>query len=163
MEITHYVALHSQSLQLWDSYFIGVTHAPAMYLTLGRSVETVAFALEHLCMEASHPNSRAFTCHVNEKKSILTMDGIAGIAMQIDSRHSAEKIIWLALYRLSASLHDVEHLLRRLSVTKDKQPQWWLNFAQKTRFGHQESFTNLIQRLDFHVWALRMTLKTCNR
>lgn len=58
MEIAHYTALHTQCLQLWDAYFIGVAHAPVMYLTLGRSVETVAFALEHLCMESSHPSSR---------------------------------------------------------------------------------------------------------
>lgn len=60
MEIAHYMALHTQCLRLWDTYFIGVAHAPVMYLTLGRSVETVAFALEHLCMESSHPSSRTF-------------------------------------------------------------------------------------------------------
>lgn len=62
MDLSHHIALalHSQCLQLWDAYFIGVAHAPVMYLTLGRSVESVAFALEHLCMESSHPNSR--TC-----------------------------------------------------------------------------------------------------
>lgn len=60
MEITHYVTLHAQAVELSKTYFLGVTHAPAMYLTLGRSLENVGFALERLCMEASHPHSRMF-------------------------------------------------------------------------------------------------------
>lgn len=60
MENVNYIALHTQSIHLWDTYFIGVAHAPVMYLTLGRSVEKVAFALEQLCMESTHPSSRTF-------------------------------------------------------------------------------------------------------
>lgn len=142
MEIAHYIALHTQCLQLWDTYFIGVAHAPVMYLTLGRSVEKVAFAVEHLCMESSHPSSRI---------------------VHPDTRHSAEKVLWLALYKLSALLQDIENLLQRLKVTPDKPPQWWLNFAQKARFGHRESFGDLTQQLDFHAWALSMTTKTFHR
>lgn len=67
METAYYIALHTQCLQLWDTYFIGVAHAPVMYLTLGRSVEKVAFAMEHLCMESSHPSSR--TCGHNVSAS----------------------------------------------------------------------------------------------
>lgn len=58
MEIANYVSLHSQAVELSKTYFIGVTHAPVIYLTLGKSLENVAFALERLCLEASHPNSR---------------------------------------------------------------------------------------------------------
>lgn len=83
--------------------------------------------------------------------------------MQADSRHSAEQVLSLALDKLSALLHDIDNLLRRLKVTPDKPPQWWLNFAQKARFGHQESFADLTQQLDFHTWALSVTSKTFNR
>lgn len=83
--------------------------------------------------------------------------------VQAHTRHSAEKVLWLALYKLSALLHDIENLLQRLKVTPDKPPQWWLNFAQKARFGHRESFGDLIQQLDFHAWALSMTTKTFHR
>lgn len=83
--------------------------------------------------------------------------------VQPDGRAAAEKVLWLALNKLSALLHDIENLLQRLRVTPDKPPQWWLNFAQKARFGHQESFADLILQLDFHAWALRMTTKTFNR
>lgn len=85
-----------------------------------------------------------------------------GIA-QPDSRHTAEKVLSLALYKLSALLRDIEILLQRLKVTPDKPPQWWLNFAQKARFSHQQSFAELTQQLNFHVWALSMTIKTFNR
>lgn len=83
--------------------------------------------------------------------------------MQADSRQSAENVLWLALYKLSALLHDIETLLQRLRVTPDKSAQWWQNFAQKARFGHQESFVDLIQQLDFHAWALSIITKTFNR
>ena len=58
MDNAHYVSLHAQAVDLSKTYFIGVTHAPAVYLTLGKSLDSVAFALERLCLELSHPNSR---------------------------------------------------------------------------------------------------------
>lgn len=79
------------------------------------------------------------------------------------ARRSTEKVLWLSLFKLSTLLGDIEALLRRLNVSKDKQPQWWLNFANKARFGHQESFMDLIHRLDFHTYALHMTTRTFNR
>ena len=78
-------------------------------------------------------------------------------------RQSVETVLWLALYKLSTLLYDTEALLQRLKISKDRPPQWWLNFAQKARFGHQENFMEVIQRLNFYDWALRMITKTFNR
>ena len=82
---------------------------------------------------------------------------LPAIIVEGKARRSTEKVLWLSLFKLSTLLGDVEALLRRLNVSKDKQPQWWLNFANKTRFGHQESF------MDFHTYALHMTTRTFNR
>lgn len=88
---------------------------------------------------------------------------LPAIIVEGKARRPTEKVLWLSLFKLSTLLGDVEALLRRLNVSKDKQPQWWLNFANKTRFGHQESFLDLIHRLDFHTYALHMTTRTFNR
>jgi ubiquitin-protein ligase len=76
---------------------------------------------------------------------------------------SMEKVWWLSLFKLSTVLDDIESLLRRLNVSQDKPAQWWWNLANKARFGHQESFLDVIHRLDFHHYALHMTIRTFNR
>lgn len=59
MEVAHYVALRAHCNDLSRTFFVAITHAPTIYLMLGRSLDNLSLALERLCIEASHPNSRA--------------------------------------------------------------------------------------------------------
>ncbi len=59
MDVAHAIALRARCNHLFSTFFVGVTHAPSIYMMLGRSLENVACALERLDMEASHPLSRA--------------------------------------------------------------------------------------------------------
>lgn len=77
-------------------------------------------------------------------------------------RESASQVLWLALYRLPALFHDIESFLCRSKITQNRSPQWWFNFAQQARFGHSQTFVDLIQRSDFHIWALHTTTRTFN-
>ena len=105
-------------------------------------------------MRLDEKNSRS-------KFSQLTSKSPPGL-MDLAVRQSASKVLWLALYRLSALFDDLENFLRRLKITQDRPPQWWSNFAHKARFGHSQTFVDLIQRSDFHIWALHTTTKTFN-
>lgn len=58
MEVAHYVALRAHCYDLSRTFFTAITHAPTIYLMLGRSLDNLSLGLDRLCMEASHPNSR---------------------------------------------------------------------------------------------------------
>lgn len=58
MDVAHYAALRAHCSELSKTFFVGVTHAPTIYATLGRSLDNVSFSLERLYLE-TNPNSRA--------------------------------------------------------------------------------------------------------
>lgn len=163
METDYYGELHHRCLHLWNCYFSSVTLAPVTYQTLGRSLETLAFALENVCMVVTHQTSRACTQYALRRgKQFSTNYYISPGLVDRAVRQSASKVLWLALYRLSALFDEVESFLRRLKITQNRPPQWWFNFAQKARFGYSQTFLDLIQRADFHIWALHTTTRTFN-
>lgn len=120
------------------------------------------------CLHGGHPSnlSCVYTICAWTRKTVVFVSQLTSKyppgLMDPAVRQSASKILWLAIYRLSALFDDIENFLCRLKITQDRPPQWWLNFAQKSRFGHSQTFVDLIQRSDFHIWAFHTTTRTFN-
>jgi hypothetical protein len=134
-----YIYTQRCAAALYTTFFRGVLHAPTSYLSLGREIDRLSRALEHLIDEIQDPDSKMVRC---------------------DNARAASESLGIALDGAYGSLVEVERTLVRLHVERPRT-EHWIESAIKTQFdGSEERLQELHERMGYHCWAFDLVMRT---
>jgi hypothetical protein len=139
LETALYIYTQRCAATLYTAFFRGVLHAPTSYLSLGREIDRLSRALEHLIDEIQDPDSKVVRC---------------------DNARAASESLGIALDGAHGCLVEVERTLVGLHVERSKTERW-LESAIKTQFdGGEERLQELHERMGYHCWAFDLVMRT---
>jgi hypothetical protein len=134
-----YIYTQRYATTLYIAFFRGILHAPMSYISLGREIDRLSRALEHLISEIQNPDSKV-VCY--------------------DNARAASESLGIALDGAYGSLVEVEKMLVGLHARRRKSERW-IEFAIETQFHEgEERLQELQERMGYHCWAFDLVMRT---